>query len=92
MNWGQACYDQANANGMLGVARTREVISYGIHVQCVSPGSIETINVNYIYITEQTYAEAAKVTGMGRWGKAEEVASMMRFKLLSVYWACWPCY
>jgi 3-oxoacyl-[acyl-carrier protein] reductase len=55
----------------------KEVIDQGINVNCVSPGSIATRNVDFI--SKEVYDVAAQATGFGRWGKPEEVAAVVRF-------------
>jgi NAD(P)-dependent dehydrogenase (short-subunit alcohol dehydrogenase family) len=75
---GMADYSAAKA-GVIGfsMALAKEVAAHGIHVNCISPGSIETRNISYI--SQETFDADANRTGLGRWGKSEEVAYMVRF-------------
>jgi len=75
---GMADYSAAKA-GVIGfsMALAKEVAAHGIHVNCISPGSIETRNLSYI--SQETFDADANRTGLGRWGKSEEVAYMARF-------------
>ena len=65
--------------GVIGfsMALAKEGAAYGIHVNWVSPGSIETRNLSYT--SQEAFDEDARTTGLGRWGKPEEVAYMVRF-------------
>jgi 3-oxoacyl-[acyl-carrier protein] reductase len=75
---GMVDYSAAKA-GVIGftMSLAKEVADHGINVNCVSPGSIETRNVTFI--SKEVYDSAAKETGLGRWGRAEEVACVVRF-------------
>jgi 3-oxoacyl-[acyl-carrier protein] reductase len=75
---GMVDYSAAKA-GVIGftMSLAKEVIDQGINVNCVSPGSIATRNVDFI--SKEVYDVAAQATGFGRWGKPEEVAAVVRF-------------
>ncbi len=74
-NRGQANYSAAKA-GLIGASRSlaAEVARFGIRVNVVAPGLIETD-----MIREAPVAEIKKVIPMARAGKPEEVAKVIRF-------------
>jgi 3-oxoacyl-[acyl-carrier protein] reductase len=64
-------------NGLVGLTRVlaRELAEDGIRVNCVSPGSIDTTRPSH-------RAERGSAKGripLGRYGKSEEIASVVRF-------------
>jgi len=75
---GMADYSAAKA-GVIGFSKAlaKELASYGIYVNCVSPGPIETRQMN-LNSPEQIEMLKQK-TGLGRLGKPEEVAYMVAF-------------
>jgi NAD(P)-dependent dehydrogenase (short-subunit alcohol dehydrogenase family) len=76
---GLADYSAAKA-GIIGFTRAlaKEVASYGININCVSPGPIETPGMLEGY--SRDYIEnTIKTAGFGRFGKPEEIASMVAF-------------
>ena len=74
-NPGQANYSAAKA-GVIGLTKTlaREFASRGITVNAVSPGFIETDMTS-----ELKSEEILKAIPLGRYGKPEEIAGMVRF-------------
>ena len=74
-NRGQANYSAAKA-GLIGASRSlaAEVARFGIRVNVVAPGLIETD-----MIKEAPVAEIKKVIPMARAGRPEEVAKVIRF-------------
>jgi 3-oxoacyl-[acyl-carrier protein] reductase len=74
-NRGQTNYSAAKA-GLIGASRSlaTEVARFGIRVNVVAPGLIETD-----MIKDAPVAEIKKVIPMARAGKPEEVASVIRF-------------
>jgi NAD(P)-dependent dehydrogenase (short-subunit alcohol dehydrogenase family) len=68
-------YSAAKA-GIIGftMALAKEVASYGINVNCVSPGPIQTRMATSFGIEE-----LKQMTGLGRLGKPEDVAAMVLF-------------
>jgi len=72
---GVADYCAAKA-GIIGftMALAKEVASYGINVNCVSPGPI-----GWPSMPPERIEEDIKQTGMGRIGKPEEIAAMVAF-------------
>ncbi|MGB3760873.1 MAG: 3-oxoacyl-[acyl-carrier-protein] reductase [Rivularia sp. (in: cyanobacteria)] len=74
-NPGQANYSAAKA-GVIGLTKTlaREFASRGITVNAVSPGFIETDMTS-----ELQSEEILKAIPLGRYGKPEEIAGMVRF-------------
>ncbi len=75
-NPGQANYSAAKA-GIVGFTKTvaKEVAPRGVTVNAVAPGFIETDMTADLKNTE----EIIKFIPLGRYGKAEEVAGMIRF-------------
>jgi NAD(P)-dependent dehydrogenase (short-subunit alcohol dehydrogenase family) len=75
---GLADYSAAKA-GIIGfaMALAKEVVSYGINVNCVSPGPIETPAL--LTSHSDTLAHFKKITGFGRLGKPEDIANMVAF-------------
>jgi NAD(P)-dependent dehydrogenase (short-subunit alcohol dehydrogenase family) len=69
-------YSAAKA-GVIGftMALAKEVVSYGINVNCVSPGPMQTRALN----SATTLEAMKKSTGFGRVGQPEEIASMVVF-------------
>ena len=76
-NIGSVDYSAAKA-GILGftMALAKEVAGYGINVNCVSPGAIITRGMQTL---PERIKQNEKLTGMGRLGKPEEVASLVAF-------------
>ncbi|MEM6401865.1 MAG: 3-oxoacyl-ACP reductase FabG, partial [Cyanobacteria bacterium P01_D01_bin.116] len=74
-NPGQANYSAAKA-GVIGLTKTlaREFASRGITVNAVSPGFIDTDMTS-----ELQSEEILKAIPLGRYGKPEEIAGMVRF-------------
>jgi len=74
-NRGQTNYSAAKA-GLIGASRSlaAEVARFGIRVNTVAPGLIETD-----MIKDAPVAEIKKIIPMGRIGKPEEVARVIRF-------------
>ncbi len=77
-NVGQANYAAAKA-GLLGFTRTaaQELARYGITVNAICPGFIETDMV--ANIPEEAKEKLLKTIPLGRFGKPEEVAGAVRF-------------
>src|SRR5947199_3497062 len=76
----------ASKHGVVGLTRTAalEYIKYGIRVNAVNPGLIDTqIARDVVSGDEQAYAEIAKHVPIGRAGRPEEIAS-------AVVWLCSP--
>lgn len=73
------CAYSASKSGLLGLARTaaRELAASGITVNTITPGIIETNMTADIPETRKTKQLAA--IPMGRFGKPEEVAGVVRF-------------
>ena len=72
-------YSAAKA-GIIGFTKAlaKEVASYGININCVSPGPIETPGMLEGY--SHDYIEnTIRSAGFGRFGKPEEIASMVAF-------------
>ena len=76
---GAADYSAAKA-GIIGFTKAlaKEVASYGIHINCVSPGPIETPGFIKGYPAE-VLERITKSTGFNRFGKPEEIADMVAF-------------
>ena len=74
-NRGQANYSAAKA-GVIGAAKALavELARRGITVNCVAPGVIETEMIDGVFADE-----ALKAIPMRRFGRPEEVASVVRF-------------
>jgi 3-oxoacyl-[acyl-carrier protein] reductase len=79
-NVGQSNYAATKA-GIIGLSRSlaKEVASYGIRVNVVAPGFIETDMT--AGLSEKLRAKALTKVPMGRFGTAEEVAEMVAFLL-----------
>jgi NAD(P)-dependent dehydrogenase (short-subunit alcohol dehydrogenase family) len=77
-NIGQANYSAAKA-GMLGFTKTaaQELARYGITVNALCPGFIETDMV--ANIPEEAKAKLLKSVPLGRFGKPEEIARAVRY-------------
>jgi 3-oxoacyl-[acyl-carrier protein] reductase len=75
-NPGQANYSAAKA-GVIGFTKTvaKELASRGVTVNAVAPGFIETDMTSNLTNTE----EILKFIPLGRYGKPEEIAGMVRF-------------
>ncbi|MCU0537119.1 MAG: 3-oxoacyl-[acyl-carrier-protein] reductase [Hydrococcus sp. Prado102] len=75
-NPGQANYSAAKA-GVIGFTKTvaKELASRGVTVNAVAPGFIETDMTSNLTHTE----EILKLIPLGRYGKPEEIAGMVRF-------------
>lgn len=75
-NPGQANYSAAKA-GVIGFTKTvaKELASRGVTVNAVAPGFIETDMTSNLSNTE----EILKFIPLGRYGKPEEIAGMVRF-------------
>jgi len=71
-------YSAAKA-GVIGFTKVlaKEMASYGVHVNSVSPGSIET--PLFLLNTEEFIEKVRKGTPLGRLGKPEEIANMVVF-------------
>jgi len=76
---GLADYSAAKA-GVIGftMALAKEVASYGINVNCVSPGPIDTPGILQRQSAD-SHERVKKTTGLGRAGKPEEIANMVAF-------------
>ncbi|MFC2067256.1 SDR family NAD(P)-dependent oxidoreductase [Chloroflexota bacterium] len=72
-------YSAAKA-GIVGFSKAlaKEVAPHGINVNCVSPGAIATDRI-LAAMPVEFMEELKKSTGLGRIGKPEEVAYMVRF-------------
>jgi NAD(P)-dependent dehydrogenase (short-subunit alcohol dehydrogenase family) len=76
---GVADYSAAKA-GIIGFTRAlaKEIASYGIHINCVSPGPIETPGFLKGFPAE-ALERMKKSSGFDRFGKPEEIADMVAF-------------
>jgi len=77
-NFGQANYAAAKA-GIIGFTKSlsKEVGRFGVTVNAVAPGFIETrLTEN---LAEEMKTTIKKLTSLGRFGKPEEVASLVAF-------------
>jgi NAD(P)-dependent dehydrogenase (short-subunit alcohol dehydrogenase family) len=74
-------YSAAKA-GVIGftMALAKEVFSYGINVNCVAPGPIETRVMSQL--PPERVEHFRHITGLGRLGKPEEVAAVVVFLTL----------
>ncbi len=79
-NRGQTNYSAAKA-GVIGFTKAlaKETAQYGITVNVVSPGYIDTDMVRRL--PEQTLKQAIEYTPAGRLGTTQEVASLVRYLL-----------
>lgn len=82
---GRADYSAAKA-GIIGFSKAlaKEVARHGINVNCISPGPIHTgYNAQWIAkhtpATEANFKAMGEKTGLGRWGKAEDIAAVALF-------------
>ncbi len=76
---GAAFYSAAKAAvATLTIAMAKEFAKYGIRVNCVMPGLIET-RFHEIYSTAEKRAQAKERTPLGRNGRAEDVAKAILF-------------
>lgn len=75
---GMADYSAAKA-GIIGFTRAlaKEVASYDINVNCVSPGSIETPYT--LSGADEARKYFKKLSGLNRFGKPEDIAAMVVF-------------
>jgi NAD(P)-dependent dehydrogenase (short-subunit alcohol dehydrogenase family) len=76
----------ASKHGVVGLTRTAalEYIKYGIRVNAVNPGLIDTqVARDVVSGDEQAYEDIAKHVPIGRAGRPEEIAS-------TVLWLCSP--
>jgi len=77
-NFGQTNYSAAKA-GIIGFTKSlaKEVGRFGVRVNAVAPGFIETKMAEAI--PEQLKATVKQLTSLGRFGRPEEVASVIAF-------------
>lgn len=76
----------ASKHGVVGLTRTAalEYIKYGIRVNAINPGLIDTqVARDVVSGNEQAYEDIAKHVPIGRAGRPEEIASV-------VLWLCSP--
>ncbi|OGO93644.1 MAG: 3-oxoacyl-[acyl-carrier-protein] reductase [Coxiella sp. RIFCSPHIGHO2_12_FULL_44_14] len=75
-NFGQANYAAAKA-GMIGLSKSvaQEMAPYGVTVNCVAPGFIQTDMVDQL--SEAQLAKINEMVPMKRMGKPEEIASVV---------------
>jgi NAD(P)-dependent dehydrogenase (short-subunit alcohol dehydrogenase family) len=76
----------ASKHGVVGLTRTAalEYVRYGIRVNAVNPGLIDTpVARDVVSGSEQAYEEIAKQVPIGRAGRPEEIAA-------AVLWLCSP--
>lgn len=75
-NFGQAAYSASKA-GVVSLTKTAalEMAKYGITVNCVAPGLIETPMTSSL--TQETSEKIAKSIPIGRIGKPEDVAHII---------------
>ena len=68
----------AAKGGIIGfsMALAKEVASYGINVNCVSPGPIDTRGLSTVPGASESFKQ---LTGLGRLGKPEEIAALVVF-------------
>ena len=64
-------------NGLVGLTRalSRELAEYGIRVNCVSPGHINTTRPAH----RSARADPKGIIPLGRWGETHEIAAAVRF-------------
>jgi NAD(P)-dependent dehydrogenase (short-subunit alcohol dehydrogenase family) len=72
---------QASKSGILGLTRSfaYDLGSYGIRVNCVSPGYIFTNMTKLSYLNPKKRHERSRQTLMGRWGKPSDIGSAVSF-------------
>jgi gluconate 5-dehydrogenase len=72
---------QASKSGILGLTRAYayDLGSYGIRVNCVSPGYIHTNMTNISYTDEVKKKQRTRQTLLGRWGSTDDVANAVAF-------------
>lgn len=72
---------QASKAGVLGLTRSfaYDLGRYGIRVNCVSPGYIQTAMTEKSYNTPILNASRRKHTLLGRWGQPQDVAKAVAF-------------
>eukprot|EP00760_Papus_ankaliazontas_P012869 PhM_4_TR155/c0_g1_i2/m.61425/K00059/fabG; 3-oxoacyl-[acyl-carrier protein] reductase len=82
-NAGQALYGASKA-ALVGFTRSlsKEVARFGVRVNCVSPGFIET---DMTASLASKRSEIEKTIALGRFGKAEEVADGVLFLIKNTY-------
>jgi 3-oxoacyl-[acyl-carrier protein] reductase len=70
-------HNTAAKNGLVGLTRVlaKELAEDGIRVNCVSPGSIDTVRPAH----RSSRAPAKGAIPLGRWGEPEEIAAVVRF-------------
>jgi NAD(P)-dependent dehydrogenase (short-subunit alcohol dehydrogenase family) len=76
----------ASKHGVVGLTRTAalEYVKYGIRVNAVNPGLIDTqVARDVVSGSEKAYEEIAKQVPIGRAGRPEEIAA-------AVLWLCSP--
>ena len=75
-NSGKA-HNTAAKNGLVGLTRVlaKELAEDGIRVNCVSPGSIDTVRPAH----RSPRKPAKGAIPLGRWGEPEEIAAVVRF-------------
>ena len=76
----------ASKHGVVGLTRTAslEYIKYGVYVNAVNPGAIDTqVARDVVNGDEQAYGEMIKKVPLGRIGRPDEIASL-------VLWLCSP--
>jgi len=72
---------QASKSGVLGLTRSYayDLGSYGIRVNCVSPGYIYTNMTKLSYLNPKKRNERSRHTLMGRWGKPSDIGKAVSF-------------
>jgi 3-oxoacyl-[acyl-carrier protein] reductase len=70
-------HSSAAKNGLVGLTRalSRELAEYGIRVNCVSPGNINTTRPAH----RSARADPKATIPLGRWGETNEIAAAVRF-------------
>ena len=76
-----ACSGSGPKAGVLGLTRSfaYDLGRYGIRVNCVSPGYIQTAMTEKSYNTPILNASRRKHTLLGRWGQPQDVAKAVAF-------------